>query len=97
MAQPCNPLLTAPHRIATVALTVRDLGRVAGFYRDALGLAPLGEGAGEVTLGVGRVPLLRLRGDPGAAPGSPREAGLFHTAFLLPTRADLAQWLLHAA
>ena len=97
MAQPCNPLLTAPHRIATVALTVRDLGRVAGFYRDALGLAPLGEGAGEVTLGVGRVPLLRLRGDPGAAPGSPREAGLFHTAFLLPSRADLGAWLAHAA
>ena len=27
----------------------------------------------------------------------PAEAGLFHTAFLLPSRADLADWLLRAA
>ena len=30
-------------------------------------------------------------------PDDPREAGLYHTAFLMPTRADLARWILHAA
>ena len=41
--------------------------------------------------------LLELRHDPAAPVANPRSAGLFHTAFLLPTRADLGQWLLHAA
>ena len=31
------------------------------------------------------------------SPTTPRTAGLYHTAFLMPTRADLARWLLHAA
>ena len=26
-----------------------------------------------------------------------RQAGLFHTAFLMPTRADLARWVVHAS
>ena len=26
-----------------------------------------------------------------------REAGLYHTAFPMPTRADLARWILHVA
>jgi catechol 2,3-dioxygenase len=30
-------------------------------------------------------------------PDDPRTAGLYHTAFLQPTRADLARWLVHAA
>jgi catechol 2,3-dioxygenase len=34
--------------------------------------------------------------DPAAKPDDPRSAGLFHTAFLLPTRADLGRWVKHA-
>jgi catechol 2,3-dioxygenase len=41
--------------------------------------------------------LRELRHDPAAPLASPRAAGLFHTAFLLPNRTDLAQWLLNAA
>lgn len=80
-----------------VALTVRDLSGMAAFYETALGLAPIG-GDGETRrLGAGDRPLLELRGDPAARPRNPREAGLFHTAFLLPERRDLARWLRHAA
>ena len=33
---------------------------------------------------------------PHARPDDPRSAGLFHTAFLLPSRADLGRWIKHA-
>jgi len=39
----------------------------------------------------------RSRAAPNALPDDPRTAGLFHTAFLQPTRADLARWLVHVA
>lgn len=87
----------APLRIGTVALTVRDLDTVSRFYQQVIGLTPIETGAGLARLGVGETVLLELRHDPSAAIASRRSAGLFHTAFLVPTRADLAQWLLQAA
>jgi catechol 2,3-dioxygenase len=87
----------APMRIGTVALTVRDLDMVSRFYQRVIGLTPVETGAGLARLGVGETVLLELRHDPAAPLASPRAAGLFHTAFLLPNRTDLAQWLLHAA
>jgi catechol 2,3-dioxygenase len=89
--------MTAPLSMGRVALTVHDLERVSGFYRHALGLHLLKASADTVALGVGDSVLLELRGDPSAHRRSPRDAGLFHTAFLLPTRADLGAWLKHAA
>ena len=38
-----------------------------------------------------------LSASPTPRPDDPREAGLYHTAFLMPTRADLARWILHVA
>ena len=87
----------APLQTAGVRLIVRDLPRVAQFYRDVLGLTPIEADTGRVLLGNGRAPLVELVARPDAAPRSPREAGLFHTAFLLPDRADLGRWLAHAA
>lgn len=83
--------------IAHVALVVRDLPGMTDFYRDALGLSPLGGDGETERLGAGGKVLLELRGDPAARPRDPRQAGLFHTAFLLPGRAALARWLRHAA
>lgn len=90
-------LAAAPARIGRVRLRVRDLARVAAFYRDALGLVNHVEEPGRVSLGTRTAPLLDLIGDPTLAPLDRREAGLYHTAFLLPSRADLARWLGLAA
>ena len=92
-----DPILAgAPHRIGRVSLTVHDLAGVGRFYTEALGLDRIEETAERTTLGTdGRV-LLDLRRDPAARKRSPREAGLFHTAFLLPSRADLGAWIAHA-
>jgi catechol 2,3-dioxygenase len=86
-----------PLHIGAVALKVRDLDRLTAYYRDALGLAVLDCSASGATLGAGGVPLLHLEHAPGAKPDDTRTAGLYHTAFLMPTRGDLARWLLHAA
>jgi catechol 2,3-dioxygenase len=86
---------TAPLRIGAVHLRVRDLAGVSAYYQRIIGLTVLEQGADKATLGVGAVPLLVLQSDPAAQARNPRHAGLFHTAFLLPSRADLARWLAH--
>lgn len=86
----------APMRIGRVRLNVRNLEQVAEFYERVLGLTRLDESAGFVTLGTSTTALIELAGDPGLTPRNPREAGLFHTAFLLPSRADLGRWLTFA-
>lgn len=82
--------------VSSVTLTVRDLDRVARFYQDAIGLAAIETGPESVWLGAGARKLLHLQQRAGLLPVDPRSAGLFHTAFLLPTRADLGRWLRHA-
>jgi catechol 2,3-dioxygenase len=102
-----NPMVTTVGRerrhdtaqrlaIGEVALRVRDLDRLAGFYRDAIGLAEVPAPDGAVGLGAGGVRLLTLVGDPDARTPDALAAGLFHAAFLLPSRAALAGWLAHA-
>ncbi|NTF52876.1 VOC family protein [Agrobacterium rhizogenes] len=82
--------------IGKVSLTVQDLDRASSFYQQAIGLHLLRGDASTVELGVEGNTLLELRRDSSARRRSPREAGLFHTAFLLPTRADLGRWMKHA-
>ncbi|NJS37764.1 MAG: VOC family protein [Rhodobacteraceae bacterium] len=93
------PLSTAaaPVEVSHVALTVHDLDGMAAFYRQALGLEEVASAPGVSRLGVAGRLLVELRADPAARRASPREAGLFHTAFLLPDRPALARWLRHAA
>ncbi|TMJ04307.1 MAG: VOC family protein [Alphaproteobacteria bacterium] len=86
-----------PLRISAVGLKARDLSRLTDFYAQAIGLDVLERDAKTARLGAGGVPLLELEAAPNAAPDDPRTAGLYHTAFLQPTRADLARWLVHAA
>jgi len=86
-----------PLHIGAVALTVRDLDKVTRYYRELLGLAEIAREPGVVRLGAGGVVLLDLIHRPGAKPNEPHEAGLYHTAFLMPTRTDLVRWLLHIA
>jgi catechol 2,3-dioxygenase len=88
---------SAPIEIGRVTLTVNDLPKVARFYEQMIGLHRLSGDGTAVLLGEGDCVLLELRADPAARRHDAREAGLFHTAFLLPSRAALAGWLVHAA
>jgi len=88
---------SAPIYIGAVGLAVRDLHRLTAYYRDLLGLVVQTQTARSATLGIGGIPLIELIHQPEALPDDPREAGLYHTAFLMPTRADLARWILHVA
>jgi catechol 2,3-dioxygenase len=87
----------APVHIGAVGMIVRDLDRLTAYYREMLGLTVQEHTQKVAILGVGGVALLELIHRPDALPDDPHEAGLYHTAFLMPTRADLALWILHAA
>jgi len=81
-------------RIGRVALRVGDLDRAVDFYTDVVGLAMIddrrgGERITAAVLGAGGKPLLVLQGGSDAPERSDREAGLFHVAFRVPTRAAL--------
>jgi catechol 2,3-dioxygenase len=94
-----NPTFASrtPLHIGAVALAVRDLDRLTAFYRDVLGLAVLDRSKDGAALGAGGVPFVHLEHRPNAKPDDVSEAGLYHTAFLMPTRGDLARWILHVA
>ncbi|WP_108051401.1 VOC family protein [Bosea sp. 124] len=86
--------LDAPYHIGAVTLRVHDLAGLTAFYRDGIGLGVIEQGAEFATLGVDGEVLVRLQ-QGGTRPSSP--VGLFHLAILLPSRADLADWVAHAA
>lgn len=86
----------APLSINTVTLIARNREKLADFYRTALGLNTLSDDGEILTLGQADTALLKLREDRHAQTRT-KEAGLFHTAFLLPSRAHLGVWLRHAA
>src|SRR5690606_41090179 len=75
-----------------VTLIVRDLEGVGRYYEEVIGLHRMGTEHDTVQLGNGRAVLLTLR-QRDVDPEPSGSAGLFHTAFLMPTRADLGRWL----
>lgn len=87
---------TTPISVGQVGLKARNAEALAGYYREVVGLAEMSRANRSIVLGAGERPLLHIEGDPSARPDDPRSAGLFHTAFLLPTRADLGRWVKHA-
>src|SRR3954465_12484678 len=86
-----------PMRVGMVTLRVKNLDRVADYYRDVIGLAVMERSAAAARLGTAGIPPLVLEARPDAAIEPRNAAGLYHTAFLMPTRKDLARWLVHAA
>ncbi|ARO29294.1 ring-cleaving dioxygenase protein [Rhizobium sp. NXC14] len=89
--------LTRPAYIDQSHLVVTDLGLVSGFYQSMLGLKVIEKTTSGEVLGVGGHPLLTLTTAKDAAVAPRNAAGLFHTAFLMPDRTELARWLRHAA
>ncbi|MCB4771006.1 VOC family protein [Ancylobacter sp. Lp-2] len=85
------PALPASLRMGAVRLRVRDGARSVAFYRDVVGLTPLGTGPeGEIRLGAGGRALVELEVAPGATPRPRGTTGLFHLAILVPDRTALA-------
>jgi catechol 2,3-dioxygenase len=82
-------------RMGTVELTVADLARSLRYYEQEIGLRVHARENGTARLGAGGEDLLVLTEQPGALPAD-GFSGLFHFALLVPTRADLGRWLLHA-
>lgn len=89
--------LTRPAYVGQAQLVVRDLARVSQFYQEIIGLSVIETQPSGQVLGVGGRPLLTLTTSGSAATAPRNAAGLFHTAFLMPSRNDLALWLAHAA
>lgn len=86
----------APIHIGSVSLIARDADALAAFYEDKIGLEIIARDGDRISLGSGGVAYLHLIASPNAkAPRQPT-AGLFHTAFLLPSRAALGAWFTAA-
>jgi catechol 2,3-dioxygenase len=86
-----------PLRIGTVGLIARDLDLLTNYYRDLLGLTVMEQTGKVARLGTGGMTLIEIEHRPDALPDDPSTAGLYHTAFLTPTRADHARWIMHIA
>lgn len=84
--------------IGFIHLTVGDLDRVATFYTDVLGFKEAHRADDRTVFlsATGSYPFhVGLTGDPKARPRARRTAGLYHSAILLPARADLGRFLRH--
>ncbi|EMA70218.1 glyoxalase/bleomycin resistance protein/dioxygenase [Halorubrum aidingense JCM 13560] len=91
-AHPDDPL-PAETRIGRAALRVADLDETVAFYRDVVGLTVLDRGVDEAVLGADGTELLVLERDPDLPERGRTDAGLFHTAFRVPSRAALGEAL----
>ena len=98
-------VLPASTTVDAVTLHTGDLAAMSAYYREALGLEELGgattgTAAGRraaVVLGRGATPVVVLVHTPGLPAPALGQAGLFHTAVLLPDRAALAATVARAA
>ena len=94
-SRPVAPLpfaMTTPLRVARIGLKARDAETLAEYYRDVVGLREMARRGASIVLGAGDRELMEIEQFSAAKPDDPRCAGLYHTAFLLPTRGDLARW-----
>jgi catechol 2,3-dioxygenase len=81
--------LPATLTMGAVTLRVANMDVVSRFYQT-VGLEIIGEASDQITLGHGGTETLILEHSPGLKHAGPREAGLFHTAFLFSAEAALA-------
>jgi len=88
-----SPTLPDGTDVGRVTLTVSALDTVLPFYRDVVGLTVRERAADRAVLGTEGGTLLVLEADPGAGPRPDDAAGLFHVAFLYPSRGALGDAL----
>jgi catechol 2,3-dioxygenase len=94
-------LLSADASMGAVSLRVGDLEKMSAYYSDAFAMESLEETVREQevhrVLGRGLTPMVKLIHTPNLPGVDPRQAGLFHTAFLFDTPANLAATVYRSA
>ena len=94
-------VLHADTTMDAVTLHVGDLEGMSAYYANAIALEPIEERSRgrqvHRVLGRGSTPMLRLVHTPDLPGVDPRQAGLFHTAFLFDDAASLSATVLRAA
>ena len=94
-------VLHADTTMDAVTLHVGDLEGMSAYYANAIALEPIEERSRgrqvHRVLGRGTTPMLRLVHTPDLPGVDPRQAGLFHTAFLFDDAASLSATVLRAA
>jgi len=96
-----DQILSADTTMGAVTLRVGDLEEMSSYYSQAFAMEPLEEATRgrEIhrVLGRGETPLVRLIHTPDLPVVDPRQAGLFHTAFLFDTPESLSATVYRAA
>ncbi|MCZ4072131.1 VOC family protein [Agrobacterium sp. LMR679] len=100
-AQSGRPQPVPAHRrpmfIECAALHVENLPGMLLFYQQVVGLEVMRQTENGALLGIGGTSLIELERESEARPAPAGSAGLYHLAFEMPTRKDLARWVVHAA
>lgn len=95
-AQGAGLPMSAPVAVGRVGLHVQDAPGLAAWYQATLGLHHIATEGAVIRLGAGGRVLLGLHGNPDLQRDSTSQAGLYHTAVLMPSRQALALWVAHA-
>ena len=90
-------LLPAATMMGAVTLRVANLDYMIAYYRDGVGLDVLLQGKDSAILGRVGQPALIIEHSPELKHASQSAAGLFHSAFLFDTQADLAAAVMSVA
>lgn len=86
--------LHADTHMGRLELRVRDMTTMLAFYTRGVGLEPLADEPGSVTLGHAGTPIVRLTESKDLRPARRTDAGLFHTAVLYEDLTPLAAALV---
>ncbi|CUX66616.1 conserved exported hypothetical protein [Agrobacterium tumefaciens str. Kerr 14] len=86
-----------PMFIQGAGLRVQNLEGMIFFYQQVIGLTIMSRHEGRALLGSGGVGLIELVHTTQQESPPAGSAGLYHLAFVMPTRRDLARWIVHAA
>jgi catechol 2,3-dioxygenase len=87
---------TTPVSVSKVGIKARDGQALADYYKNVVGLKEVSRRPGVIALGAGDDGFFEIEEVKSLRQDDPRSAGLYHTAFLLPKRTDLARWAQHA-
>jgi catechol 2,3-dioxygenase len=100
-SRPDDQTLSPATSMGRVTLRVGDLDLMSSYYERAFALEPLEERSRQAevhrVLGRGTTAMMRLVHTPDLPAVNPREAGLFHTAFLFDDQQSLAATVLRAS